>query len=97
MPYHDHVEIVSEEQATKWVCDLTAKVETIRAHLDMEELRSGRKVDIHRSEFRQMLMHYGVAMGALQAMVHTRKISERAYGELRTRVMVSMQPKVVVT
>ena len=96
MSFKDHVEILSEEQAIKWVDDLINTVETYRYRVDSQSASANPiLISEQKSNYNKLLMHYGIAFGALQALAHTRNISENGFNKMKERVLQTMVPSVI--
>ena len=96
MAYNDHVEIETEDQANKWMDELTAKVREARVAVNVfVPDPASMEAQEQRSLYRKLMIHYGVATGALEALVHCRKIGPRAYEEHRRNLLQTMAPSVV--
>ena len=94
--YDQHEEIHTEEQAVNWMVALITTVETYRKTVDVmiPDVTSIEAAD-QKSMYRKLLMHYGIATGALTALVHCRKLSEAAHAKMKQQLLQAMVPKIV--
>ena len=88
--YHNLVEIVIEDQAIKWMVDLIETVVEWRAQVDGAE-----DVVLQKRYHDKLRLNYGIALGALKALGHCRKISPVGYDKMTHELMFAMRPKVV--
>lgn len=87
--------IETEEQATKWVEELVEDTEVARAQCDNLSLLGGPGgVRELRRVFLRWLLARGQSLGALYALKRTGRLSDRAYMELRGRILATRVPTI---
>ena len=96
MSYAQHPEIHNEEQAIKWINDLVATVERKRQDCNVQV--PGDPITtaaMQKKAYSSVLIHYGIARGALVALIHCRRISEIGFEKMKDRVETCLVPTVV--
>jgi len=79
----------SKEQARNWLCDLATAVREARAHCDLE-----RDASTARSWARKLLVRYGAAKGALDALYRTGHLDDDFHSTLSEQLLVAIAAKV---
>lgn len=80
----------SEDEARSWLLELVAKCEGTRCAIDVAtSVRQQRKL------FCQWMLYQGQALGVVSTLFRCGMISEKAYRELRKRVVETEKPTVI--
>lgn len=96
MGLEQHEELLTEGQAINWINSLVATAEQCRMDCGVEFPEDKERTVAHqKSAFRKLMIHYGIALGALTALAHCRKISPAGFDKMKQRVRDVMIPKVV--
>lgn len=86
----------TEEQARKWVISLVDDMKTFRAICDVHIPNpTDIQVKAQQRALWNFLQKQGKVMGALTALLLTRKINEVAYNELKQMALNSLAPTIV--
>ena len=89
-------EITTVEQAQKWIIALVDDMQTFRNMCDIKIPNpTHEQVKAQQRVLWQFLTKQGKVMGALQALLLTRKINEVAYNELKQKAINAMAPTIV--
>jgi hypothetical protein len=95
MSYEDHVEIQSEQQATQWLEALVNTVEKYRGTCDVMSANPMATPGMVKKAYHEYFLHRGIAIGALTALAHTRKLSPVGFEAMKKRINFTAVPTVI--
>jgi len=88
---HPGYRIATTEQARNWVVELTTGVEDARTACDVQTTP-----DATRKAYSVWQVRHGSALGALKALHRVGLLNDVAYNELRTRILATANPTLIM-
>lgn len=89
-------EIETLEQGQAYILEIITQLEKAREQLDaLTSPLSPASIEDQRRGYANLNIRYGRALGALTTLMHCRILNDETYNQLRLRVDLAMQPRVV--